>query len=234
MYFYHSDTVWNRFPNLAAMAMILGNVRTSSTKTADIDDTLDRVAARLETTSEGETPSIQAWRQAYAAMGFKPTQYRCAAEALLRRYRKDRHLPRLHPLIDALNAESMNAAIPIAVFDCDHVVEGIVVRPAAGTEIYHSFQGETEQPAEGEIIFADAAGQAHSRRWVFRQSAESAVSASSETVLIIAEALHQTALEDLQSLRERIVVRAQQLGAEVIDDQILTGSHRRFVFTNSI
>jgi len=37
-------------------------------------------------------------------MGMKPTQYRCASEALLRRYRRDRVLPRVHPLVDLCNA----------------------------------------------------------------------------------------------------------------------------------
>ncbi len=134
MYFYHSDAVWDRFPTLSALTMVLRGVRATSDAAVDIDTTLDQVAAQLDRTAEGELPSIQAWRQAYSTMGLKPTQYRCAAEALLRRFRKDRELPRFHPLIDTLNAESMHAAIPIAAFDCAHIVDGITVRPATGTE----------------------------------------------------------------------------------------------------
>jgi DNA/RNA-binding domain of Phe-tRNA-synthetase-like protein len=37
-------------------------------------------------------------------MGLKPTQYRCAPEALLRRLRKEGTLPPLHPLVDLCNA----------------------------------------------------------------------------------------------------------------------------------
>jgi DNA/RNA-binding domain of Phe-tRNA-synthetase-like protein len=48
-------------------------------------------------------------------MGLKPTQYRCAAESLLRRYRKERFLPRIHPLVDLCNAISLAFAIPVAV-----------------------------------------------------------------------------------------------------------------------
>lgn len=129
MYFYHSDAVWDRFPTLSALTMVLRGVRATSDAAVDIDATLDQVAAQLDRTAEGELPSIQAWRQAYSTMGLKPTQYRCAAEALLRRFRKDRELPRFHPLIDTLNAESMHAAIPIAAFDCAHIVDGITVRP---------------------------------------------------------------------------------------------------------
>ena len=230
MYFYHDDAVWQRFPNLHALVMVLDNVRNSQGKTPDIAATLAAVSTALETASESEWPSIRAWRQVYAAMGFKPTQYRCAAEALLRRYRKDQQLPRLHPLVDALNAESLGAAIPIAAFDCQHIRDGIVVRAAEGTESYLSFQGETEQPASGEIIFADAAGQAHARRWVFRQSALSAVSDTSDTVLLVAEALHDTALQDLQQLRQKIVLRTAELGITLRQEALLTCQQKRFDF----
>ena len=162
MYFYHHEAIWQRFPHLQALVMVLENVRSSIGKTPDLTATLATVSTVLAQTSESELPSIRAWRQVYTAMGLKPTQYRCAAEALLRRYRKEQQLPQLHPLVDALNAESMYAAIPIAAFDCQHIAEGIIVREATGTENYLSFQGETEQPAAGEIIFADAVEQERS------------------------------------------------------------------------
>ena len=67
--------------------------------------------------AESELPEIQAWRRAFAAMGLKPTQYRCASESLLRRFRKEGSLPRLHPLVDLCNAVSLAFAIPVAVLD---------------------------------------------------------------------------------------------------------------------
>ncbi len=234
MYFYHSDAVWDRFPTLSALTLVLRGVRAANGAAADIDATLSRVAAQLEATPEGEMPSIQAWRQAYSTMGLKPTQYRCAAEALLRRFRKDRELPRFHPLIDALNAESMQAEIPIAAFDCAHIVDGITVCPATGTEHYRTFQGEIEHPAEDEIVFADAADEAHSRRWVFRQGATSIVSKASDTMLIVAEALHDKAAEDLLSLRESIGLRMKALGIAIADEAMLTRSHRRLTFAHDI
>ena len=234
MYFLHSNEVWNQFPGLAALVLVVRQVRTAELKAGALDDAFAKVAASLEAKPEGEFPSIQAWRQAYAEMGLKPTQYRCAAEALLRRFRKDQNLPNFHPLVDTLNAESMNAAIPIAAFDCAYISGGIVVRPANGLEIHRTFQGEIEQPALGEIIFADEANHAHSRRWVFRQGAESVVSDSSNTVLIVAEALHGQARKDLQRLRERLTARANELGITISEEDILTSSHRRFDFSNTL
>lgn len=227
MYFLHSDRVWQKFPQLRAAVVVVRGVANIRPEQVDTAETIAEVCQRLASAQESEIPSIQAWRHAYAAMGLKPTQYRCAAEALLRRLRKDRTLPRFHPLIDVLNAESMRAAIPIAAFDIAHVVEGITVRPALGDEIYETFQGEVEHPAPEEVILADAAGQAHSRRWVYRQGAVSVVNDTSNTVLIVAEALHDEAAVDLMTLKSRLEGRAVALGITIGESALLTPERRR-------
>ena len=143
-------------------------------------------------------------------MGLKPTQYRCAAEALLRRLRKESTLPRIHPLIDLCNAVSLAYAIPVAVFDLARIDGHLEVRHAAGNETYLAFSGETENPEAREVIFADNAGRAHARRWTNRQSAFSAVRAETGAVLIVAEAMHESAAADVQNL---IAALAQAMGA---------------------
>lgn len=233
MYFLHSDAIWYQFPQLRALTMVIRNVVGIDPQRVNITATLAEVCRTLDSTQEGEFPSIQAWRRAYSAMGLKPTQYRCAAEALLRRLRKDRTLPRFHPLVDVLNAESALAAVPIAAFDIAHVVGNITVRSATGDEIYETFQGETEAPEPGEIIFADAAGQAHSRRWVFRQSATSVVNGMSNAVLIVAEALHDDAEAALATLKSRLERRAAELGVAISEAALLGQDARKLEFAAS-
>jgi DNA/RNA-binding domain of Phe-tRNA-synthetase-like protein len=120
-------------------------------------------------------PEIQAWRRTFSRMGLKPTQYRSAAEALLRRVRKEGTLPKIHPLIDLCNAASLAFAVPVAVFDLAKVADRLEVRHASGDERYVTFSGEVELPERGEVIFADEEGRAHARRWTNRQSGYSAV-----------------------------------------------------------
>src|SRR5579859_4816125 len=170
-----------------------------------------RAAARLARGSESELPEIQAWRRAFAAMGLKPTQYRCASESLLRRFRKEGTLPSLHPLVDICNAVSVAAAIPVAVFDVAKIAGGLRVRNATGGEDYLTFTGETEHPAAGEVIFADEAGQAHARRWTNRQSGRSAVRDTTSTVLIVAEALHDQAAADVPELVAALAAEIGQI-----------------------
>jgi DNA/RNA-binding domain of Phe-tRNA-synthetase-like protein len=133
-------------------------------------------------------------------MGLKPTQYRCASESLLRRFRKDGSLPQIHPLIDLCNAVSLAFAIPVAVFDTSKLSGGVEVRHAVGDESYLTFSGQTETPEVGEVIFADDAGNAHARRWTNRQSAYSAARDTTSSVLIVAEAMHESAPTDVQKL----------------------------------
>lgn len=56
-------------------------------------------------------------------------------------------------------------------------------------------------PDAGEVIFADVAEQANARRWTNRQSGASAVGAATTNVLIVTEALHDTASHDIRALQ---------------------------------
>jgi len=200
VYFEHSPEIWREFPELVAGVIQVGGI----TATADVDTAIaaltDAARARLGDESESQLPEIQAWRRAFARMGLKPTQYRCAAESLLRRFRKEGELPRIHPLIDLCNAASLAFATPIAVFDVSAVDDHIEVRHATGSERYLSFAGEVEHPEPGEVIFADAAGRVHARRWTHRQSGASAVRPATSDVLIVAEAMHDSAESDVPRL----------------------------------
>jgi DNA/RNA-binding domain of Phe-tRNA-synthetase-like protein len=225
MRFQHSDAIWRDFPLLAAGAVVIEGQTSDRDVTLQSRRFLDRANARLQRSSESELPEIQAWRRAFAQMGLKPTQYRCASEALLRRYRKDKALPHIHPLVDLCNAVSVAYAIPIAVFDLDRVDGNLEVRYANGAEVYLAFSGEAENPVHGEVIFADDASQAHARRWTNRQSALSAVRPDSARALIIAEAMHDDAVADVEALLDELqpvltVVRAEPVTvARLSNDQ---------------
>lgn len=201
MHFRHSDELWQEFPHLVAAALVLDPV---TEPPSEIEPWLARARERLAKGPESEMPEIAAWRRAFSQMGMKPTKYRCAAEALLRRFKRENELPRLHPVIDLCNAISLAYAIPVAVFDLDRVDECLEVRHARGNETYLAWSGDTEQIPEGEIIFADAAEHAHARRWTFRQSRKSTVSAETKRALIVAEGHHETADADVQELLEAL------------------------------
>ena len=226
MYFQHAPAVWRDFPALVPGALYAGGITADAAP--DLDDYIAIAKARLADGPESEFPEIQAWRRAFARMGLKPTQYRCAAESLLRRFRKEGSLPRLHPLVDLCNAVSLAFAVPVAVLDAAEIAWPLEVRYAAGDEGYLTFGGETEHPAPGEVIFADRAGQAHARRWTNRQSGRSAVSAATGTVLIVAEALHEQAPSDVPELIKILAAEIARTWPATPQTAILTQADPRF------
>ncbi|TDC81566.1 hypothetical protein E1193_14425 [Micromonospora sp. KC606] len=200
MRFQHSAPVRSAHPTLVAAALSADGL----TPDADVEQRVAHHVAtardRLAAGPESGFREIRAWRRAFAASGLPPTRYRCAAESLLRRLRRDGGLPRVHPLVDLCNAVSVAYAIPVAVLDRDRIDGDLAVRPATGVEEYVTLAGGVEHPEPGELIFADDAGRAHSRRWTHRQSGWSAVRHGTERVLVVVEALHEGAGDDVPAL----------------------------------
>jgi len=229
MDFEHSEAIWRDFPALVPGLLYADGI----TCDAPAGPAADRFAAvarsRLAAVAaESELPEIQAWRRAFAAMGLKPTQYRCAAESLLRRFRMQGSLPRLHPLVDLCNAVSLAFAVPVAVLDVSAITGSLQVRYATGDEDYLTFAGDVEHPAAGEVIFADRAGHAHARRWTNRQSGLSAVRDSTARALIVAEALHDSAPSDVAELVAVLAAELQAAWSITPQAAVLTASSPRF------
>src|SRR6266702_387949 len=134
MRFQHSAEIWHDFPALVPVAMLAPAIRPDVSVGARVASFAEVARSRLASARESDLPEIQAWRRAFARMGLKPTQYRCAAESLLRRFRKDGVLPQLHPLVDLCNAASLAFAIPVAAFDVATITGDLDVRYAAGVE----------------------------------------------------------------------------------------------------
>ncbi len=228
MLFGHSAALWQQFPQLVPGVLVVGGVH------PDVDVPLEpwhaRARERLARGPESELAEVSAWRRAYAQMGLKPTQYRSAGEALLRRFRREGDLPRLHPLVDLCNAVSLAFALPVAVFDLAGVDARLEVRHAVGGEEHTGFGGETERAEPGEVIFVDAANHAHARRWTFRQSRRSTVSSATRDVLIVAEGLHPAAPADVPALIEALSGHLAGLWGAPRHRAVLTAAAPRLEF----
>ena len=158
--------------------------------------------ARLGDTPLSEIPSLAAWRRAFRAFGIDPTAYRSASEALLRRLTKQGSIPSINTLVDIGNLVSIRHALPVAMFDLASIDGGLTVTFATGDESFTDLgSGEREAPEAGEVIFIDAAGHVAARRWCWRQSAESASSASTTEVLVTVEGHHEAAHDDVLAAR---------------------------------
>jgi len=231
VHFQHSGEIWRDFPELVPGIMYVEGITADAPVAARTARFTAAARSRLAAGPEGEMPEIQAWRRAFSRMGLRPTQYRCAAESLLRRFRKEGALPSLHPLVDLCNAVSLAFAIPVAVFDVAQVTGDLEVRYAAGDEEYISFSGDVEHPQPGEVIFADQARKAHARRWTNRQSGRSAVRDSTTAALIVAEALHATASADVKEFSAAVAEELAAVWSATPAVSVLSPSSPRYAFT---
>jgi DNA/RNA-binding domain of Phe-tRNA-synthetase-like protein len=234
MQFSHHPDIWTRFPELAAATLHAQGIHRNVSVDAQVARFNAIARSRLDAAgSESELPEIKAWRAAFSRMGLKPTQYRCASESLLRRFRKEGALPPLHPLVDLCNAASLAFAIPVAALDVAKVVWPLQVRPALGTENYLSFSNEVEHPEPDEVTFVDAQDQSHARRWTHRQSGLSAVRDETASVMIVMEALHASAAGDVQALAAALAGAMQEVWGTAPQRGVLTASSPRFEFSGA-
>ncbi len=163
------------------------------------------VRQRVGETPLSELPALAAWRRVFRGFGVDPTQYRSAAEALLRRLTKQGELPSIGTLVDLANLVSIRHALPVAVFDLATVSGGIAVRLARGDERWADLgSSETDHPEVGEVIFADEADVVVARRWCWRQSAESAAREGTTHVLVTVEGHHDSASDDVSAALDEL------------------------------
>jgi DNA/RNA-binding domain of Phe-tRNA-synthetase-like protein len=168
---------------------------------------------RIGTTPLSQLETLAAWRSAFRGFDVDPTQYRSAAEALLRRLTKKGDIPSINLLVDLGNLVSIRYALPVAVFDTRVLQGSVTVHFAHGSERYTTLgESEVDHPQPGEVIFSDESKLVIARRWCWRQSEQSAATAKTRSAIITIEAQHagghrdiEAALNDLLALLQEYV-----------------------------
>lgn len=199
--FRYDPEIIKRFPAVVGGVIHATGVHNGPTPprlAADFQDETHAVRARIGATPLSELPTLAAWRKVFRGFGVDPTQYRSAAEALMRRLTKQGELPSIGTLVDLANLVSIRYALPVAVFDQRGISGETIVRFARGDERWADLgASQAEHPVPGEVIFADAADVVSARRWCWRQSAGSAVREDTTEILVTVEGHHATADRDV-------------------------------------
>ncbi len=218
--FRYDEAIIDRYPNVIGgmiQAHSVPNAPTSPELAAAYAEEQAATLQRLGKTPLSQVPALSAWRAAFRGFGVDPTQYRCAAEALLRRLTKAGSIPNLNTLVDLGNLVSIRYAVPVAMVDLRAIPDGMTVRFARGDERFTNLgQSEPEAPAPGEVIFSDDTGLVTARRWCWRQSAESAARDDTTDILITIEAHHPDGRADVESaMRDLLALLPIDQGANV-------------------
>ena len=184
---------------------------------------------RLGATPLSQVESLAAWRSAFRAFGLEPTQYRSAAEALLRRLTKKGDIPSINTLVDIGNLVSIRYALPTAVFDTRAITGTLTVHVADGTERYTTLgQDDIDHPEPGEVVFSDETGLVMARRWCWRQSEQSAAQPDTTTAIITIEAHHAQGQRDIEAALQDLLALLQTYAGGSFVSTILDVGHPAF------
>ncbi len=209
--FQYHPAILARFPTVVGgviLAQHMTNGPTPASLQAKYLAEQQATLQRIGTTPLSQIPALAAWRGAFRGFDVDPTQYRSAAEALLRRLTKKGDIPGINLLVDLGNLVSIRYALPVAVFDTRTLQGSVTVHFADGSERYTSL-GESgiDHPLPGEVVFSDESKMVIARRWCWRQSEQSAATTETHSAIITVEAHHAAghraiaaALNDLLAL----------------------------------
>ncbi len=205
---YHTD-ILARFSHLCGgviLARGMQNITTPPALRGVYEAEQQAVNARIGQTPLSEIPSLSAWRSAFRSFNVDPTQYRSAAEALLRRLTKKGDIPSINTLVDIGNLVSIRYGLPVAIFDVQALQMPITVHFADGTERFTPLgESAIEHPEIGEVIFSDPTGLVIARRWCWRQSEESAARETTTDAIITVEAHHADGRNDIEAAVENLL-----------------------------
>lgn len=228
---YHGD-ILARFPALTGGVILahgLRNAPTSETLLAAYQTEQQAVIARIGSTPLSELPSLAGWRTAFRTFGVDPTQYRSAAEALLRRLTKKGDIPSINTLVDLGNLVSIRYGLPVAIMDTQFIQGALTVHFADGSERFTTLgEDAVDHPEPGEVIFSDETKLVTARRWCWRQSEGSAARETTTEAIITVEAQHPENLASVEAaLADLLALLKEYSGGEFSSD--ILGSTSRNV-----
>lgn len=186
----------------------------------------EAVKARIGDTPLSEIESLEAWRRAFSAFGVSPTQYRSAAEALLRRLTKKGDIPIINTLVDIGNLVSIHYGLPVAIFDTREIEGVVTVHYSDGTENYTELGNEAVlHPDVGEVVFSDTKKMVVARRWCWRQSESSAANEQTTNAIITVEGHHAKAKDDVQNAVNDLLELLKTYAGGTYQSAILTANN---------
>lgn len=121
------------------------------------DKTVKEIGSRYEMSEIAEIPHIRETREAYKALGKSPSQYRNAAEAMLRRIVKGNGLYKINNVVEINNLISIRSGYSVGSYD-KHALKGeIELRPAPAGERYEGI-GKSNLNIENLPVLFDEEG----------------------------------------------------------------------------
>ena len=176
-------------------------------------------------------PQIAAWREAYRRFGAKPSEHRSAIEALGRRVLKPDNLPEINPLVDIGNLLSLRYVLPAGVHPIGPQSRQIELRKARdGDRFLVDAAAEAEAIAPGEIVLA-AGSRVLTRRWTWRQAADTRTLADTRCVFFDIDGLPPTGADEVRAaMADLIELVATFCGGQCVGHAVLSAAQSSLSF----
>lgn len=227
--FQYSPEIIKNYPHVVGGVILAKGMSNPPTSDALRESYLagqEAVKARIGDTPLSEIESLEAWRRAFSAFGVSPTQYRSAAEALLRRLTKKGDIPIINTLVDIGNLVSIHYGLPVAIFDTREIEGVVTVHYSDGTENYTELGNEAVlHPDVGEVVFSDTKKMVVARRWCWRQSESSAANEQTTNAIITVEGHHAKAKDNVQNAVNYLLELLKTYAGGTYQSAILTANN---------
>jgi DNA/RNA-binding domain of Phe-tRNA-synthetase-like protein len=168
-----SDEIFAQYPTYVRGVVVAWSVENGPSPaplTALLREAEAQVRTQVILEELAELPQIACWREAFRRFGAKPSEYRSAVEALVRRVLHGQPLPSINKLVDIGTIVSLRHLIPVGGHAIDVVTQDLALRHATGDELFVAFGSQTvEHPLPGEIVFVEGST-VLTRRWTWRQA----------------------------------------------------------------
>ncbi|MDD5738820.1 MAG: phenylalanine--tRNA ligase beta subunit-related protein [Candidatus Pacebacteria bacterium] len=200
--------IFDTFPDFIAGVILLKNINNRGGE-AEITQLLreiekEQIAKLSELENLSEHPQLNAWRMAYRKFGSDPHQYRCSAEALIRRVLKGDQLRHINKLVDLYNYVSLKYVLPVGGEDTDNIAGDLTLAFSDGTEPFIRLGGtENESPQKGEVVYKDREGVA-CRRWNWREAERTKLTEETKNAIIVVEALSPATCGDVETATKEL------------------------------
>lgn len=176
----------------------------------------DRITARLSTLYAGkpaaDIPGVAETRALFHALDVDPTKTRPSSEALLRRVLQGKGLPEVLPAVDVCNLCSLEAQLPLGLYDRDRVRGELRVRLGREDEGYPGIRKGHVNLA-GRLLLADDDGPFGAPT---SDSARTSVSSATTSLLVVVFCPVDRAGKHLSVALENIADRlVRHLGATI-------------------
>lgn len=164
----------------------------------------------IDSNAISEHPRFVSWREAYRAIGAKPSKFRPSMEAMARRVLKGQEIPSINALVDIGNIVSLSHLVPAGGHAVDVLTQDIELRPAVGDEQFVPFgEDSMEHPVPGEVIFVEGRT-VLTRRWTWRQAQHTIMKPDSTAVEFNVDGLPPVPQSEIEAACKELIDLIQQ------------------------